>query len=130
MAVYQTKQRLLLGEFFNSQPHKVFSATELVQYFAVNHDISASTIYRNLSELDAEGVIRQVTNLGGRDTQYQYIGADSCKGKIHLLCSKCHKSIHMSSDINQYLSGQLLSVDGFVVDSNSSVIYGVCKHCQ
>ncbi len=130
MAVYHTKQRQLLGEFFSSHPHKVFSATEVVQYFAVNHDISASTIYRNLSELDAEGEIRQVANLGGRDTHYQYIGTDSCKGQIHLLCSKCHRSIHMHSDTMRYLSGQLLSTDGFVVDNNSSVIYGVCKQCS
>ncbi len=130
MAVYKTKQRQLLGEFFKSHPHKVFSATQLVQYFAVTHDISASTIYRNLSELDAEGEIRQVTNLGGRDMHYQYIGTDSCRGQIHLLCSKCHQSIHMSRDIMHYLSGQLLSTDGFTVDSTSSVIYGVCKHCS
>lgn len=130
MAVYQTKQRQLMGEFFKNHPHKVFSTTQVVQYFAVNHNISASTIYRNLAELDRDGEIRQVANLGGRDTHYQYIGSQSCKGQIHMLCSKCHQSIHMSSDTMQYLGQQLLSVDGFSVDNNSSVIYGICKHCR
>lgn len=130
MAVYQTKQRQLMGEFFQNNPHKVFSATQLVQYFAVNHNISASTIYRNLAELDRDGEIRQVTNIGGRDTHYQYVGSQDCKGQIHMLCSVCHQSMHMSSDTMHYLSQQLLTVDGFAVDNNSSVIYGVCKHCR
>lgn len=130
MAVYQTKQRQLMGEFFQNHPHKVFSATQIVQYFAVNHNISASTIYRNLAELDRDGEISQVTNIGGRDTHYQYIGSHGCKGQIHMLCSKCQKSMHMSSETVQYLREQLLTVDGFTVDNDSSVIYGICKQCR
>lgn len=130
MSIYKTKQRRLLSDFFKNNPHKIFTATSIVEYFEQNHDVSASTIYRHLAALVDSGEIRQVIHLNGREESYQYIDNECCKNQIHLLCRECHESMHMDSDIAATFKESLLRLSNFKVDTNTTIIYGVCKNCR
>lgn len=129
MAKYNTKQRTALLNFLEQHADEVFSAREIAEVLSVVH-ISVSAVYRNLSELEAEGKIHKRSKSGSREAYYQYINAKSCKGCLHLSCKQCGKTFHMDTDIAERLTAQLDLVNGFSLDKGNTVLYGVCEDCK
>lgn len=128
MALYMTKQRKALLDFLCTHPHESFSAAQISHHF--ENEISTSAVYRNLSELEYEGHIRKIVKHGIRETFFQYIHAQACANKIHLICQKCEKTVHLSAEAALSIQCSLASTEGFAIDPNNTVIYGICKDCQ
>lgn len=129
MAVYITKQRKIILDFLKAHSHEIFSSQQIIAALA-EEKISASAVYRNLSELEASGEVKKVSKSGSRTASYQYFDNDACKNQIHLFCGKCEKSYHMDSAKAQLLSQELLATDDFQVDKSNTVIHGTCKSCK
>ncbi len=129
MATYATKQRKELLDYLSAHPHEIFSVTQIGEYFK-DGQISISSVYRNLSELAKEGMIRKVSKSGTREAYYQYVNAKACQNQIHLYCKTCEKSYHMNQKYAQLLSQQILQEELFAIDKGNTVIYGTCKKCR
>ena len=54
-------------------------------------NISISAVYRNLSALEEEGLLKRSVREGTREVFYQYIAAEECKDSLHLSCRVCGK---------------------------------------
>ena len=126
---YNTEQRTALLSFLTENPDKTFSAKEIAQALA-GKNISNSSVYRNLSELEAENKIKRVTKAGSKESFYQFFDNSECKNHIHLSCTKCGKIFHLESKQTEKLVSEVEEADGFEISRSETTLYGVCKECN
>lgn len=129
MAKYKTKQRQTLLDYLTDHADEQLSARQIASSLEAA-GISLSAVYRNLSELEAEGKIKRTSKAGARDVLYQYIAAEACVGSLHLSCTKCGRIFHMNTAQASALLTQVEQNEAFTVDKSDTILYGICKHCK
>ena len=112
MTKYRTKQRQTLLAFLSCHPDEQLSAKQIAAPLK-EEGVSMSAVYRNLSELEAEGKVKRYSKPGARDVFYQYIAP--CRGCLHLSCT---------------LVRQLAETEAFRLDLGNTILYGLCKNCR
>ena len=128
---YKTSQREKLYDFLKSHPHDYFTVKQIMLELSnMNANISMSAIYRNLATLEKAGAIKKIVKKNSRDTNYRYIGCESCRDEIHITCSSCGKIFHMDHELSNFIQEQLLKQNNFILDKNKTVISGICKECK
>ena len=88
MREYSTKPRALILEILSkAQGH--ISAKEIIEQLK-NHGQAASsaTVYRTLSLLEAQGLVKKMT-VGTGPACYQYMNERACLEHFHLKCTEC-----------------------------------------
>lgn len=129
MAKYVTRQRKTLLSYLSRHADELLSVQKIADALA-SEDVSRSAVYRNVAELEAEGALRR--DLGGdaREVYYRYVGAESCKGSLHLSCKQCGRTFHMDSGGAEALTKMVERSEGFALDKSDTVLYGVCAACK
>lgn len=128
---YKTAGRQRLLDFLEGRPDRQFTVEELsIEMDRLDGVTSRkSTLYRHLSELCDEGVVRKYRS----DTQsayvYQYVGCGDCCHHFHLKCVTCGALVHLECTVSEELLAHIQSDHGFRVDSGRSILYGVCEDC-
>lgn len=125
---YLTAHKKQMIEFLKSHLDEQFSATMLLEEIP-NCKMSLSAMYRNLAALEDEGFISRRFVDGSREAFYQYTSADECQICIHIACKICGTISHIPHKLTQKLNTSIKKDSGFIVDTPSSIIYGVCKNC-
>ena len=125
---YQTEQRELLHSFFEEHPHEPFTAKEIAA--RLGDRISLSAVYRNLSAMAEEGVLRCSVKSGSREKLYQFVNGETCRACIHLHCLSCGQMYHMNHRTATMVQNRLSQNDDFEVDNAKTVVYGTCKKCK
>jgi Fur family ferric uptake transcriptional regulator len=128
MAGYVTEQRKLLYAFFAAHPDEQFTAKEISNALA-HASISLSAVYRNLAAMADDGLILRSVKQGSRENVYRFLHGDACKNALHLTCTACGKTFHLSRPATGQVLRGLQNTDGFQLDISKTVIYGVCKKC-
>ena len=126
---YNTKKRQILLDLLESRHDETLTAEEIVALLG-EKGISRSAVYRNLSTLETEGVVKRVALPGDGRFGYRYLDCDECREHLHLECSKCGKTYHLDIPASSNLINSVLKESHFAVDSHSSVLYGVCEKCR
>lgn len=126
---YNTKQRGVLIDFFESRHDQSFSAEEIVNQLK-NDTISISAVYRNLTDLEKDGKIKKIAKSGTRKAFYQFVDCDECKGHLHLTCTICGKTEHLDDGNSHQIAKAVLQNSNFNLDSASTVLYGICGKCH
>ena len=129
MKKYDTRQRDYLISFLNEHPDQLLSVRQIAQELCAQQ-ISLSAVYRNLSQLEAEGLIRKSVKPGSREAYYQYVGAEDCHSHLHLSCTRCGKTFHMDAEHTAQLIRAMSELDGFDLDILKTVLYGICQNCH
>ena len=129
MSKYKTRQGESLLSFLRRHPDELVSAQEIA--LALNEEnISLTSVYRHLSELESAGKVRRCSRGNAREVYYQYMDADTCKGCLHLSCRRCGRTFHMDAEGAAQLLDTVARLEGFAVDKTETVLYGVCERCQ
>ena len=124
---YSTKQGRKVYEYFVNNPKKHISADEL--YKKLSGSVGKATVYRQLEKLCDEGLIRKYSIGKGQSSCYQLNKEKHCETHYHLMCTECHKVIHLECDTLSSLSKHIMSEHGFLLDSSKTVLYGICSDC-
>ena len=74
MAKYVTKQRRQLLDYLSRHTDEQMTARQIADALT-QENISLSAVYRNLSDLEADGLLKRSVREGTRDVFYQYIAA-------------------------------------------------------
>lgn len=128
MASYNTVQRKKLIDFLKQNPDRQFSVKQIYDELS-DSTISLSAVYRNISALEAEGVINRLVKEGSREIMYQYTHSELCRNSIHLTCVKCGKTFHMNHKQTDKMIESVKESDGFEINKSKTVLYGSCKSC-
>ena len=129
MAKYVTKQRKRLLEYLSAHTDEQITVRQIADALAADQ-ISISAVYRNLSALEEEGLLKRSVRENTREVYYQYIAAEACKDSLHLSCRVCGKSIHLGKKEADQLIQNTLNSTGFQIDKSETILYGVCKSCR
>ena len=129
MAKYVTKQRRQLLEYLSRHTDEQMTARQIADALT-QENISLSAVYRNLSALEEDGLLKRSIREGTRDVFYQYIAAEECKDSLHLSCRVCGKSIHLGEKEAEQLLHSTLESTGFQIDKSETILYGVCADCR
>ena len=127
MVKYLTKQRRQLIRYLEQHTDELLTAQNISQ--ALN-GISVSAVYRNLSAMEEDGLLKRSIRENSREAFYQYIAAPGCKDSLHLSCRVCGKSIHLGDPETQQLLDSTLKTTGFQIDKSETILYGICADCQ
>ena len=129
MPKYVTRQRKTLLDYLSAHADEQLSAQEIAAALAED-GVSLSAVYRNLAELETEGRLRRTARGSGREAVYQFIGADECRGCLHLQCKRCGRTFHMDAAGAEQLKNVVEKTEGFALDKGDTVLYGVCEICR
>ena len=127
MVKYLTKQRRQLIRYLEQHTDELLTAQDISQ--ALN-GISVSAVYRNLSAMEEDGLLKRSIRENSREAFYQYIAAPGCNDSLHLSCRVCGKSIHLGGPETQQLLDSTLKTTGFQIDKSETILYGICADCQ
>jgi Fur family ferric uptake transcriptional regulator len=118
-----TARRLLLTVLVNASGHT--TAEELLASVRAGApDVHASTVYRNLEELERLGVVVH-THLGHGAATYHL----AAEAHGHLVCESCGATIEAATDLFDGLARAAKSRHGFVLRPYHFAVLGVCAAC-
>ena len=129
MPQYSTRQRKALLTFLHTHPDESFSARQIADALDAQ-GVSLSAVYRNLTALESQGMIRRAPKDGGHEILYRFTQADTCRQHLHLSCSRCGKTFHMDVQATNSLVEQVSQSADFQLDRSNTVLYGVCGACR
>ena len=124
---YKTGKREAILDFLSAHGNKAFTAEEICDAI-VQDGHGKSTVYRIISELLDDGCIRRISDEKTRRCTYQYIGAEECRGHLHLKCRDCGRLYHLDCKLSDELSKKL-SDGGFSLDEGA-MLFGTCRDCN
>ncbi len=128
---YKTPGRERLIAFLCAHPDRQFSADEIADRISENSPapVGKSSLYRHLSELCADGVLRKYRSDRQSAYVYQYIGESDCSHHFHLKCVNCGRLVHLDCTVSDHLLSHVRTDHHFRIDSGRSILYGLCESC-
>ena len=129
MSRYVTRQRKALLTWLRARPDELFTAQEIAEAMRAEA-ISLSAVYRNLSDLEAEGQVRRSARGGEREMRYQFMAAERCRGCLHLCCTQCGRTFHMNGAGAAALAQAVEQSENFALDCAETILYGLCGACR
>ncbi len=123
---YQTRQKEAVAAYFRQRPEDCLTADEL--YAALGADVGMTTVYRAVSRLCEEGVLRRYApQSAGGAALYQL---NPClESHMHIRCVACGKLTHLHCDEVHAFAAHLEQRHGFALDEGRTVLYGLCEDC-
>ena len=129
MAKYLTRQRKRLLEYLSEHTDEQMTARQIADALTADN-ISISAVYRNLSALEEDGILKRSIRENTREVYYQYIAAKECREHLHLSCRVCGKSIHLEEKEAEQFLHRTLESTGFQIDKTKTILYGICEDCR
>ncbi|MBR3569475.1 MAG: transcriptional repressor [Oscillibacter sp.] len=129
MSKYVTRQRKTLLAWLRARPDRLFTAQEIAEALQ-GESVSLSAVYRNLADLEQEGQVRRSAKGGEREIRYQFMAAESCRGCLHLCCTRCGGTFHMGEAAAAALAEAVEKSERFELDCAETVLYGLCGACR
>ncbi len=86
--------------------------------------ISKSTVYRNLEQLVASGLVKRIST-GGNFEHYDIVRND---GHSHLVCKCCGKIFDVELNIKE-IQNSIINQTDFNA-CNEIIVMGICKDCD
>ena len=131
MSTYRTEQKKILMDFLSKNRDRSFTIDEITAGIEANGTVLArSTVYRLVSKLVSDGVLRRFVKADSRSASYQLVACEHCDSHLHLKCVGCGKLFHMDEDISDELVSRIRACSAFSVDEEESVLYGKCSSCS
>ncbi|MBE6601695.1 MAG: transcriptional repressor [Ruminococcaceae bacterium] len=128
--VYLTDGKRALCDFLAKNPDRQFTTEELCLALHGNNQ-KRSSVYRHLSELCADNILRKFRNEEQNCAVYQYVGTGcDCGSHFHAKCLRCGAIHHLACNDSLTFAKHLQAEHGFSVDCGQSILYGVCQNCR
>jgi len=129
MAYYHTEQKKLLLEFLKANSENSYTIEEIIACLGEN-TIGKSTVYRLMTKLVEEKMVRRTAGDKGRQFVYRIIADDHCRNHLHLQCMECGKILHLDEKISDALLDRVNETKGFSVSEEDTVLLGKCSECK
>lgn len=127
-----TRSKTLILQCLESLDGKHITAEELFDLLKKkNTPVAKSTLYRFLSQLEQDGLVKKYFVGENSCACYQFVGKNSnCREHFHLLCRQCGEVTHFENPSLENIIKSLDSDNDFLIDIKDSPFYGTCKTCM
>ncbi len=132
MAEYKTEQKKSLLAFLKANCESSYTIEEIVEGLSATegHAPGKSTVYRLMTRLVEDGVVRRSAGAQGRQFVYRIIADDHCKNHLHLQCMDCGRILHLDEGLSDSLLESVRSAQNFSVSEEDTVLMGRCADCK
>ena len=123
----------MLIRYLESIPGKHITVQDICDYFTGQGiTIGQATVYRHLSTLIEQNLVRKYTIDEKSPACFEYVGGDnSCfEVCLHCKCDSCGKLIHLNCNHLSHIQTHLFEDHNFVLNKGKTVFYGICENCQ
>ena len=121
-----TRQRALIWATLTAEPEHHLSADDVVERVRAElPQVNASTIYRTLDLLVAEGLVLP-TDLGGDRAYYDPAHEHA---HHHVVCERCGAVEHLHDEQLGDLRERIRAGTGFALGSGEFTLFGLCAAC-
>ena len=128
---YNTVGKTALLSFLSTHPDQQFSADELCLALHGKDSGKKSSVYRQLTALCRDNILRKFYREENGSALYQYAGErDDCGNHFHEKCLRCGKLEHLNCHASEEFFEHLLKEHGFQVHCGQSVLFGLCASCR
>ncbi len=117
-----TSQRRNILEIIRQEGHATLPEIE-EKLLASGEKMALSTIYRNLSKLESENIVRKIPIKSGDDF-YEFYEQEK---HDHFICLKCGKIVDIPKKKTNIKS---LEKEGKSVEEVVTIYYGLCDDCN
>ena len=125
--VYNTEKRSEITALMSRNPDRVFTIEEISLSVAPDGR-GKSTVYRIISKMVNEGLVRRISDGKTRRVTYQYLGCAHCSEHLHLKCTSCGRLIHLDEQTSHILEMRIRTSRRFEID-NGATLFGRCEAC-
>lgn len=127
-----TRSKALILQCFKTLGGKHVTAEEIFDMLkSKKTPVAKSTLYRFLSQLEQDGLVKKYFVGENSAACYQFIDKGSdCHEHFHLLCRQCGEITHFENPSLEQLIKKLDSTNDFLIDIKDSPFYGTCKTCM
>ncbi len=126
---YQTKQRVMILEYFESHPQDHLTAESILAHFEdTGAPMSKATVYRTLEHLVDEGFIVQYFIDPTKRSCYTLAHGEE-EPFYHAVCTTCEKVYHVPCHELTSMMEHMENHHRFKVDPERLVLYGTCSQC-
>lgn len=125
---YRTEQKELLQAYLRLHPDRQFTVRELLAALSEEGAIGTSTVYRLMNQLSEEGLVRRF--MVGKTVYYQANKGGACRQHLHLKCTECGGTLHLSPTVSDFLLCQIEASNRFRLDAAQTLLFGVCEGCR
>ncbi len=132
MAEYTTEQKKMLSDFLKKNAERAFSVDELMEGMRATYGADVpgkSTVYRLMTKLVSEGVVKRFVKGHSRRFVYQIVGDEHCRSHLHLKCIGCGKLLHLDEQVSDELLDKIRDNSDFSVNEEETVLFGECAAC-
>ena len=127
---YNTNHKKKILDFLIANEAHHFTIEEIIEALNTGDSVPGkSTVYRQISALMREGIVRRFESPDTDSFVYQYAAGVDCDHHFHLKCVRCGKLIHMECKQLNDVRDHILREHGFLI-GGSSIIYGICADCS
>ncbi len=133
MASYNTIQKKQITDFLTKNFESEFTIEELSKRLCETFGVDApgkSTIYRLVSKMVEDGVLKRLVKGNSRRFIYQIAAGEHCEEHLHMKCLKCGKLLHMNNEQSKEILLRILSENRFNVNEKQTVLLGNCRDCE
>ena len=129
---YSTKQSKEILNCLEQNKDKHLTADEVYSILNSNGvSVGRTTVYRHLEKLYEEAAVRKFKLDESTSACYQLSDSQKgCHNHYHLKCTVCGKLLHAECDFLNELSQHIFNDHNFYVDSEKTVLYGICEDCR
>lgn len=126
-----TKQKTVILEYLRNNKHVHITADELIDGLKLQGTpVARATVYRYLSVLEEQNLVRRFTLSENAPACYQFTGGNQeCFQHYHLLCQSCGGLVHFEDESLQKTLSETVCRHGFTIDSGKITFYGKCRDC-
>ncbi|OPZ21876.1 MAG: Ferric uptake regulator family protein [Firmicutes bacterium ADurb.BinA205] len=130
MATYKTMQRTSILSFLETNIGKAFTVKEIIKGIrsdsAVSCSPSESTVYRIMSDLVKNGIVRRKIN---QNREYQYRLSNEKTDSISVRCRICGAVQHIDEKVCCEIIDELKKNVSIETDGDIEII-GICDKCK
>lgn len=124
---YNTQREKEILDLFSSERERAFTTEEICSRILTSG--GRSTVYRIISKLAHEGVLKKICDSESRKVSYQYLGGGSCCEHLHLRCKSCDRLIHLDKSSSEIIMSLLKGKSSFTLDP-TEILGGFCRECR
>ena len=124
---YTTEKKRRIYELLSEGRDRAFTVDDICAS-VLEGEGGRSTVYRIISDMVKDGVVKKLTDEHTRHTTYQYFGG-GCHEHLHLKCKTCGRLTHLDHETSHLLEEKILGTAGFSLDGGC-IILGECKNCS
>ena len=124
---YNTQREKQILNLLSGEKERTFTIEEICDRILTEG--GKSTVYRIVSRLTGEGILKKITDQRSRRVSYQYLGEKSCCEHLHLKCKNCERLIHLDKSASETIINLLNRSGSFSLDP-TEILGGLCRECK